>query len=325
MSPNGITSTLFSLFQSKQSGSTVQSALGGIGLNDAANGENFSSSLAVRMATLEAQSVSLLLGSTANGDKTSSILDFLANVNNSTSSSSSVLQGLSTNGRNLSLFDPESAYQMMSDINNKDVAYKAQFSELSEMKTAVSGMQQAGLMLSSVSETTENEAIKTQLQAFAKKYNEWIQRFDGTVKSDGVLAGTQAAEISLYELEQSVENIFNGAKDGFHGLSDLGLTIDQNTNLASLDASKLEAALATNKKGAVNTIDEFSANFAKSAELLNSTNNFIPNRLNNLDRVIDYIADNKASLQAEFGLGDLARPSAQIAKALTTYEQVYSL
>ena len=163
------------------------------------------------------------------------------------------------------------------------------------------------------------------MQAFAGKYNEWINRFDSSVKGDGVLAGTQAAEISLYELEQSVENIFNGAKDGLRGLRDLGFTIDQNTNLASIDTNKLDAVLAANKTGAINTINEFSANFAKSAELLNSAGNFIPNRLSNLDRVIDYIYDNKPSLQAEFGLGDPAKPSAQISKALASYNQIFRI
>ena len=213
----------------------------------------------------------------------------------------------------------------MTTINREDVTYKAQFSELSEMKTAVASMQQAGQTLGSVNNSIDNESIKTQLQTFAAKYNEWVKRFDGTVKSDGLLAGTQAAEISLYELEQSVENIFNGAKDGFHGLRDLGFNIDPNTNLASLDTSKLDAVLASNKSGAVNTINEFSANFSKSAELLNSTNNFIPNRLANLDRVIDYISDNKSSLQAEFGLGDPAKPSAQVSKALATYNQIFRI
>jgi hypothetical protein len=272
------------------------------------------------MAALQAQSVNSLLGSVSSGKTGSSSFDFLTGSQSGTTG----VQGLSGSGRNLSLFDPESGYKMMSVINTKDVTYKAQFSELSEMKTAVAGMQQAGQALGSVSESLDDETIKAQLQTFAAKYNEWVARFDGTVKSDGVLAGTQAAEVSLYELEQSVENIFNGAKDGFHGLRDLGFTIDQNTNLASLDVSKLDSALATNRQGAVNTISEFSANFAKSAELLNSTNNFIPNRLANLDRVIDYIGDNKSSLQAEFGLGDTAKSSAQITKALAAYNKVYS-
>ena len=211
---------------------------------------------------------------------------------------------------------------MMSIINKDDVTYKAQFSELSEMKTAVAGMQQAGQTLGSISSSVDNATIKSQLQEFVGKYNDWSKRFEGTVKSDGVLAGTQAAEVSLHELEQSVENPFNGAKDGFRGLKDLGLSIDDNTNIASLDLNKLDVALTTNKNGAISTIDEFSANFAKSAELLNSANNFIPNRLANLDRVIDYISDNKPALQAEFGLGAPAKPSAQISKALADYAQI---
>ena len=74
-----------------------------------------------------------------------------------------------------------------------------------------------------------------------------------------------------------------------------------------------------NKSGAINTVQEFSGNFAKSAELLNSEGNFIRNRMDNLARVIDYIETNKQSLQAEFGLGDAAKPNSQVAKALAEY------
>ena len=334
MSPITIASTLFSLAQSIGIGSSSQSNKTETGRSATRPSEDFSSSLELRMAALQAQSVNSLLGSVFNGGKASSSLDFLTNANKTASATSDPLsligfststRGLSPGGRNLSLFDPESAYRMMSVINNKDVTYKAQFSELSDMKTNVSIMQQAGQALGKVSESMDNEAIKTELQTFAGKYNEWIKRFDSTVKSDGLLAGTQAAEISLYELEQSVENIFNGAKKGFHGLRDLGLSIDQTTNLASLDTSKLDAALASNKGGAVGTIQEFSANFAKSAELLNFAHNFIPNRLTNLDRAIDFITENKPALQAEFGLGDPARPSTPIARALAAYNQIFSI
>lgn len=333
MSPFTIASTLFGLAQSFGIGNSSQSNKTAL-RSDSRESEDFSSSLELRMAALHAQSFNSLLGSVFNGSKASSSLDFLTNANKTASGTSdpfsplgitTSVQGLSPSGRNLSLFDPDSAYRMMSAINTKDVTYKAQFSELSAMKTNVGIMQQAGQALGKVSESMDNEAVKTELQAFAGKYNEWIKRFDGTVKSDGLLAGTQAAEISLYELEQSVENIFNGAKNGFHGLRDLGFSIDQTTNLAALDTSKLDAALATNKGGAISTIQEFSANFAKSAGLLNSANNFIPNRLANLDRVIDYITDNKPALQAEFGLGDPARPSTPIAKALAAYNQIFRI
>lgn len=335
MSPLAIASTLFGLFQSSGSGSSAQSNQTGSGRHNAAESGDFSSSLALRMAGAKSQSINILLGSALGGKKASSGTDFLTRLSGAQSGSqlgatdplsllglSTTTQGLSPSGRNLSLFDPESAYRMMSVINTKDVTYKAQFSELSEMGTLVSGMQQAGQALGGVSALMDNEAIESQLQAFAAKYNDWVTRFDGTVKNNGLLAGTQAAEISLYELEQSVKNIFNGAKDGFHGMRDLGLNIDPNTKLATLDTSQLFAALGTNKTGAINALHEFGANFAKSAELLNSANNFIPNRLGNLDRVIDYITDHRSSLQSEFGLGDPAKPSAQVAKALAAYNQI---
>lgn len=295
------------------------------GTSTATDSSDFSSSLAVKMASLQAQSVNSLLGSvfgtdTANATSTtSSSFDFLTN----TLPASSATTGLSITGRNLSLFDPESAYRMMSVINTKDVSYKAQYSELSAMENGVATMEQASQTLGNVSGSMSNEEIKTQLQAFTDSYNAWIKRFDSTVQDGGVLDGTQAAEISLHELEQSVENPFNGAGNGFHGLSDLGVSINQNTNLASIDTEKLDAALSSDKEGAVSTIQQFSGNFTQSAELLTSANNFIANRLNNLDRVIDYIGDNKSSLQAEFGLGDTAKPSAQVAKALAAYNQIF--
>jgi len=312
----GIANNLFGLLQSASSKTSSSTA----SLTDSAD---FATSLKVRMAELQASSVNSItsgvLGTSSSG---SSAFDFLSSLNSAGDGSTSTpsLPGLSATGRNLSLFDPESAFTMMSKINSLDVSYKAQFSQLSEMKEAVSEMKQAGQTLGDgVDSTSENTAIASQLQTFVGKYNEWVTEFEGTVKSDGLLAGTQAAEISLHELRQSIENRFNGAMDGFRGLADLGLTIDPTTRLATLDASKLDAALASNKAGAVNTIDEFSANFAKSAGLLNSVSNFIPNRLANLDRVIDYISDNMTSLQTEFGLGAPARISDKLAKALAAY------
>lgn len=316
----GIASSLFGLLQS----STSKTSSSTTSLTDSAD---FATSLKMRMAELQANSVNSItsgvLGTSSSG---SSAFDFLTSLNKAGNSSTplATLPGLSATGRNLSLFDPESAFTMMSTINSLDVTYKAQFSQLSEMKEAVSEMKEAGQTLGDVVDgTSDNAQITSQLQTFVSKYNEWVTEFQGTVKSDGLLAGTQAAEISLYELRQSIENRFNGAMDGFRGLADLGLTIDPTTRLATLDASKLDAALASNKAGAVNTIDEFSANFAKSAGLLNSVSNFIPNRLANLDRVIDYISENKASLQTEFGLGAPAKISDKVAKALAAYNATY--
>ncbi len=327
MSPFSIASTLFSLLSSVSSStSTPSTASSGVTTGSATD---FSSAL--RVASIKAQSVSDLLGSVSGSSSASDGLNFLSGGSAAGGSDplsqfgmSTTTQGLSASGRNLSLYDPESAYKMMSLINNADVTYKAQYSELSAMDSAVAGMQQAGQTLGPTSTAMDSASVKAQLQTFADNYNGWIKRFEPTVQSNGVLAGTQAAQVSLHELEQSVENPFNGAANGIRGLQDIGFNIDPNTHLASLDTNKLDAALATNAQGVVNTIDQFSANFAKSAELLDSANNFIPNQLANLNGAINYIGNNTASLQAEFGSGDPAKPSAQIAKALAAYNQMTS-
>lgn len=234
-------------------------------------------------------------------------------------------KGLMFAGRNMSLPDPESAYKMMTLINNKDILYKAQFSELSQMKTCVARMQDAGQSLGSITAATGNDSVKSSLQGFADQYNNWIRSFDPDMQADGLLAGTRAAQVSRYELEQSVRNIFNGAADGVHGLGDLGVTVDRATGLISLDTARLGTVLAANRWGAVAAIQEFGANFSRSASLLNSDDNFIPRQLDNLNRVISYIADNRDSLRAEFGTGDAAKPAGQVAQALAAYNQTFSI
>jgi len=231
------------------------------------------------------------------------------------------IKGLSPLGRNMALSDPESAYEMMTLINNCDALFKAQFYELSQMKSSVSHMQDAAQNLGSIALSTGNDSIKSQLQNFVGEYNSWIQRFNPDLKGGGLLAGTQAAQVSQFELEQNINSRFFGAKDGVNGLNDLGISIDPNTRLAVLDTSRLTSLLASNKQGVVGTVQEFSANFAKSASLLNSGGNFIARQIDNLSRVIHYVADNKTSLQAEFGTGDVAKPSGQVAQALSAYNQ----
>ena len=56
------------------------------------------------------------------------------------------------------------------------------------------------------------------------------------------------------------------------------------------------------------TLQQFAAHFTQATTLLASAGNFIDNRLNNLQRALDFIAENKPALQAEFGLGDPAKP-----------------
>lgn len=240
---------------------------------------------------------------------------------NSYINQNSSIKGLSPAGRNMALCDPESAYKMMTVINNDEVSYKAQFSELSQMKSNVSQMQDASQGLGSIALSTDDNSIKSKLQNFVGEYNNWIQRFNPDIQKGGLLADTQAAQASRFELEQNVGNHFFGIKDGVHGMRDLGITIDPDTHLASLETARLDSLLASNKPGVVDAVQEFSTNFSKSASLLNADGNFILKQLDNLNHAIHFIADNKNSLQAEFGIGNAAKPAGQVAQALAIYNQ----
>lgn len=273
--------------------------------NPAAAGGNFLAVLQERLADFKSQAMDSLLN---GGSTTGAMNALLTNA------------PLMANGRNPALFDPESAYAMMTTINRKEVVYKAEFAEMTAMGDYVAAMQQEAGKLGTIDQSSSADEIRSRLQAFTEAYNGWIDRFDEVLANGGLLAGTHAATVSQWELEKSIENIFNGAGSGVRGMGALGLEIDPVTNMASLDTARLERVLASNPNGAVNAIREFSGNFARSAELLNSENNFIPNRMNNLSRVIDYIDTNKASLQMEFGLGDSARPSGEVARALAAYQ-----
>ncbi|HEX8962673.1 MAG TPA: flagellar filament capping protein FliD [Rhodocyclaceae bacterium] len=280
-------------------------------------------SLSLQLAAFRAQSFDALLGPSmdfgsifqaASSSDASSAADKLAGLTGA--------GGLSSTGRNTSLFDPESAFNMMSVINQKQADYTAQYSELSDMKSEVSDIGSAAQALSSVAASSSNADVKDALQKFVDDYNAWVKRFDGDMQQGGVLAGTQAAQVARWELDQSVENRFYGVDDGLNGLGSIGITIDPKTKLASFDAAKLDSVLASNRKGVLDTVQEFSAHFSGAAKLLNSAGNFIPNQLNNLGSALQYISNNISSWRSEFGTGAPAvASSAQTAKALAAYRQ----
>ena len=232
--------------------------------------------------------------------------------------------GLSANGRNLSLFNPEAGYNLSTFINSRDVLYKAQYSGLSQIKAGVSQLQAAGESLGDINANTPAAGVEALLQNFVERYNHWRETYSADVADGGLLDKVQAAEISLYQFEQSIKNPFLGAKDDIRGLRELGISIDPNTQLAKLDTQQLAATLSAKPQAVVHTIQDFSAQFAKSAALLNSDNNFIPNQLNNLSRAIHYIADNQVALKLEFGTGDPAKPNARVAQALAAYNRQYA-
>lgn len=289
------------------------------------------SEIALQVAGFQAQTLGSLMHSAfaaGQSDSASGLEALLTSLNSTTSTAlaaptaGQAVAGLSPTGRNSALFAPEPAYQMMTFINRQEVAFKAQFAELSRMQSAVGEMRQNTRNLAGIDGSSDNASIKAQLQAFADQYNDWVRRFDAEMQDGGALADVQAAQVSRHELAQGIGNIFNGASHGVHGLRDLGFDIDPVSKLATFDPARLDAQLAGNKAGAVLAVQEFSANFMKSVDLLTAQGNFIKNRLDNLNRAINFISENMPALQAEFGLGDPVQPNTRTAQSLAAYRQM---
>ena len=285
-----------------------------------------SQSIALNIANFRTQMLSSLMN--LGADAGSSFGSILANVQAGNESPLSALNlngsvganALSSSGGlTATLSDPGSAYMMMTKINTLDVTYKSQYSELSQMDSYLPRIAAAAEELGKTATTDANDSIKTRLQDFVQQYNAWVQRFSPDVQPGGVLENTQAGEIPLYELDQVIENRFIGAKDDLRGLADLGVSVDKKTHLVSLDGSRLDAALKSDKQAVVDALGEFSTKLAASANLLASDDNLIQHRLNNLGGAISYIDGNLGSWKQEFGTGDAANPNGQVQRALAAY------
>jgi hypothetical protein len=286
---------------------------------------DFSGELRLRVAEFQAQQMSGLLN-TPSAHGSSNSLDLLTGfIDDYFAGQGGSLASPDRVGRNPALFDPESAYQMMTEINTREVRYQAEYSEMTDMQAFLDRMQQGSLSLGDITGDMSEQEIVQRIQSFAENYNQWIDRFDDELNPGGLLSGTQAAQVSQWELEQSIENRFLGAKDGVYGMREIGFQIDPVSDRLSVDTGRFHAVFSSNPSGVVSALGEFSAHFARSAELLNAEGNFVPSRLGNLGRVIDYISQNKTSLQAEFGTGDAARPSAKLAAALAHYAEIAAL
>jgi len=292
--------------------------------------KDFATSLRIQLAEVRAQTTSDLLSATSGNTSTqgissgtpanSNVQDMLAQLTGTSSTADpSGISGLSPTGRNIALNDPESAYKMMSLIREQDVQHKAQRADLSAMKSAVVDLQAASQPFAAVTSNTSASDLKQMAQAFVDKYNGWSKAYTQDVQS-GTLAGTQAAEIALSEVKQSVTNQFNGAAAGLHGLADIGIQVDPTSNIATFDASKFDSAIQSNPKGVASAASEFGANFAKTTDLLRADNNFIAHQMANLDNVIGYVANNLSSLTQEFGSGDApSQSSVYVNNALKAY------
>ncbi len=278
-------------------------------------GADFGATFRLQVAALKSQSLQILASSTQASatTNTASALDTLGSASlpaPTQQTSPMAIPGMSATGRITSLHDPESAYRMMSIINQAEASYTGQRNSLTEMRDMLKELRQEAHGLVKQAKNPENDVqtLSTALGQFKEAYNTWISTFSNDLASGGVLHGNQAATVVRTGLRNIVTDIFHGAAHGFQGLGDLGLNINGHDQLANFNAKEFTQTATRNIDAVRDTINQFAMRFEQATTLFSAAGNFIDNRQNNLQRALEFIASNKPALQAEFGLGDPAKP-----------------
>lgn len=278
---------------------------------------DFGATFRLQVAALKSHSLQTLVSTTtspATANSTSA-LDALGNASLTAptqQTSPMTIPGMSAIGRITSLHDPESAYRMMSIINQAEATYTGQRNSLTQMRDMLRDLRQEAHSLVKHAKNPEGDVqtLSTALGQFKEAYNNWISKFSNDLASGGVLHGNQAATVVRSGLRNTVTDIFLGAAHGFQGLGDLGLNINGRDQLADFNAKEFAQTASQNIGAVRDTIHQFAVRFEQATTLFASSGNFIDNRQNNLQRALEFIASNKPALQAEFGLGDPAKPVA---------------
>ncbi|MGZ5818080.1 MAG: hypothetical protein ACXWJD_04970 [Burkholderiaceae bacterium] len=208
-------------------------------------------------------------------------------------------------------------------INRADVSFKAQFSELSALKSTLAHEDESAQQLAGLDEKSSSADIKSKLMKFVADYNAGVNRFAPDVAQGGVLENSQEAERARFATRRDIADPLVGAMDGLRsGMSALGVTVDPKTGLASIDETQLDNVLAQDTDQDVHTIVDFAKQFAQTTATLNSTGNAQDKQLTNLDRAIHWIADNRTSVAQEFGPGAAATPNDAFAHAAAAYSLI---
>lgn len=185
----------------------------------------------------------------------------------------------------------------VAEIGDEAEVLKQLSARMAELGTASQGLGGFGA-------SSSKDEIKGALQDFIARYNAWDTEFDPYFEQGALLDDNQAGEVARYSLRREVGSIFHGAgNDGFaQGLTDMGVSFTADGQLV-LDDAAFDAALATNRNGAVQTLTNVADAFGKAAALLASDGHLLDRRIDNAGRALSWAADNQAKVDAEFGPG----------------------
>lgn len=209
---------------------------------------------------------------------------------------------------------------MITVINRLDLTFKAQSSELGQLKNSLQQAQKSAQQLMAIDERSSSADIKSKLTDFIATYDAGVERFAPDLAPGGVLEGSHELGRVRFATRRDIGDPLTGAIDGLlGGMSALGISVDQKTGLASVDETTLDAILSTDTDADLHTIQDFARKFMQTTATLNSADNQLARQIANLDNAIHWIADNRAAVEQEFGPGEAARPNAAFAKAAAAY------
>ncbi len=212
---------------------------------------------------------------------------------------------------------------MVTVLNRVEVTFKAQFSELGEMRKSLVAEQAAAKRLAGLDDASTSADIKAELAHFVDTYNAGVNRFAPAVDKGGILEGSWEAGRARFATERDISYILNGSEVGIKGdLAQLGITTDPKTGLASIDNARLDGALAKDRGHVVASVTAFANTFVTTVDYLNAKGHSQQRQMANLDRAVHWIKDNKTAVQKEFGPGAAATPNAAFAKAAAQYDQM---
>jgi hypothetical protein len=215
---------------------------------------------------------------------------------------------------------------MVTVLNRVEVTFKAQFSELSEMRQSLVQEQDAARGLATLTAQSPDTGIKAALDAFVSSYNAGVQRFAPDVAQGGILEGSWEAARARFATQRDIAYVLNGSEIGLKGaLAALGIHTDPATGLASVDQAQLDTALANNKGNVVAALGAFAGTFVTTVDCLNAKDHAQMRQMANLDRAVHWIDANKAAVQKEFGPGAAATPNDAFAKAAARYDTMAQL
>lgn len=216
---------------------------------------------------------------------------------------------------------------MVTVLNRVEVTFKAQFSELGEMRTSLVHEQQAARGLRALNAQSSGAEITAALDNFVAAHNAGVSRFAPEVAAGGILEGSWEAQRALFATDRDIDYVLNGSEVGVKpgGLAVLGITTDPKTGLAAVDHAQLDAALAKDHGNAVAALTAFGNTFGTTVDFLNAADHAQSRQMANLDRAVHWIDANKADVQKEFGPGAAATPDDAFAKAAARYDQMARL